>query len=161
MAGIDVVLFDLDDTLFAHSESVATGVAAYRAEHGGAMAAADALAESARWTALEEHHYHRYLRGELGFREMRRARARAFVEPYGLDLAADATADTWFESYLAHYRQAWHLHDDTLPALDALPQRLGIITNAERGFQVGKLEAMGILDRFEHVIASGEVGFAK
>lgn len=161
MAHIDVVLFDLDDTLFAHSAAVATGVAAHRSAHGGLLAAADTSLESARWTALEEHHYHRYLTGELGFREQRRARARGFVEPYGLDLSDDGVADAWFEDYLGHYRRAWHLHDDTLPLLDALPQRLGIITNAELVFQLGKIEAMGIADRFEHVIASGEVGHAK
>ena len=161
MAHIDVVLFDLDDTLFAHSEAVATGVAAHRRLHGGLLAVADTSAESARWTALEEHHYHRYLAGELDFREQRRARARGFVEPYGLDLSHDGVADAWFESYLGHYRRAWHLHDDTLPLLDALPQRLGIITNAELVFQRAKLEAMGIAHRFEHVIASGEVGHPK
>ena len=161
MARIEVALFDLDDTLFAHSEAVATGVAAHRFAHGGLLAAADTAAESARWTALEEHHYHRYLAGELGFREQRRVRARGFVEPYGLDLSDDGVADAWFEGYLVHYRRAWRLHDDALPLLDALPQRLGIITNAELVFQLRKIEAMGIADRFEHVIASGEVGHAK
>lgn len=158
---IDVVMFDLDDTLFAHSKAVATGVAAHRRAHGGAMAAADDAAEFARWTELEEHHYHRYLSGELGFREQRRERSRGFVEPYGLDLSDDAVADEWFGRYLAEYRLAWELHPDTVPLLDALEQRLGVITNAELGFQLSKIEAMGIASRFEHVIASGEVGHAK
>lgn len=158
---IDVVMFDLDDTLFAHSKAVAAGVAAHRRAHGGAMAAADEATEFARWTFLEEHHYHRYLSGELGFREQRRERSRGFVEPYGLDLSDDAVADEWFGRYLAQYRLAWELHPDTIPLLDVLPQRLGVITNAELGFQLSKIEAMGIASRFEHVIASGEVGHAK
>ena len=161
MATIDVVLFDLDDTLFAHSKAVAAGVAAHRRAHGGAMAAADEAAEFARWTFLEEHHYHRYLSGELGFHEQRRERSRGFVEPYGLDLSDDAVADEWFGRYLAQYRLAWELHPDTIPLLDALSQRLGVITNAELGFQLSKIEAMGIAPRFEHVIASGEVGHPK
>ena len=154
-------MFDLDDTLFAHSKAVAAGVAAHRRAHGGAMAAADESAEFVRWTFLEEHHYHRYLSGELGFLEQRRERSRGFVEPYGLDLSDDAVADEWFGRYLAQYRLAWELHPDTIPLLDALPQRLGVITNAELGFQLAKIEAMGIAPRFEHVIASGEVGHAK
>lgn len=158
MAVIEVVLFDLDDTLFAHSAAVAHGVRAHRKALG---LAGDDDAEFARWTALEEHHYHRYLRGELGYQEMRRARARAFVEPFGTDLTDDAVADDWFAGYIARYRTGWELCDDTLPALDALPQRLGIITNAELAFQLGKIEAMGILGQFEHVITSGEVGYAK
>jgi putative hydrolase of the HAD superfamily len=158
---IEVVMFDLDDTLFAHSKAVATGVAAHRRAHGGAMAAADEQTEFARWTALEEHHYHRYLSGELGFMQQRRERARGFVEPYGLDLSDETQADEWFGRYLAQYRLAWELHPDTLPLLNALSQRLGVITNAELGFQRSKLDAMGISSRMEHVIASGEVGYAK
>ena len=157
-----VVLFDLDDTLFAHSAAVRSGVTAHRRGHGGAMAAADDDAEFGRWTALEEHHYHRYLRGELPYLDMRRARARGFVEPYGLDLSDDAVADEWFARYVVEYTRAWQLHDDTLPMLDALPgRRFGIITNAELGFQLTKLDALAVTGRFEHVIASGEVGVAK
>ena len=156
-AMIEVVLFDLDDTLFAHSRAVAHGVLGHRTALG---LPGDEDAEFARWTALEEHHYHRYLRGELGYQEMRRARARGFVEPFGT-VMDDPTADAWFASYVELYRGGWQLFSDTIAALDALPQRLGIITNAELGFQLGKIDAMGIADRFEHVIASGEVGHAK
>lgn len=60
---IAVVLFDLDDTLFAHSTAVAHGVLAHRTALG---LPGDDAEELDRWTALEEHHYHRYLRGELG-----------------------------------------------------------------------------------------------
>jgi putative hydrolase of the HAD superfamily len=154
---IEVVLFDLDDTLFAHSIAVAHGVGAHRAALG---LAGDDAAEFARWTALEEHHYHRYLAGELGYQEMRRARARGFVEPFGTALD-DSAADLWFAGYVENYRSGWQLFDDTLPALDALPQRLGIITNAELEFQLRKLDALGITERFEHVVASGDVGHAK
>ena len=162
MADLSVILFDLDDTLFDHGTAVRAGVAAHRAAHGGAIAAADEASEFARWTALEEHHYHRYLGGELPFLDMRRERARGFVEPYGLDLTDDAAADDWFGRYVLEYRAAWVLHDDTLPLLDRLAGlRLGIITNAERAFQVDKLETTGILDRFEHIVASGEVGVVK
>lgn len=157
-----VVLFDLDDTIFEHTAAVRAGVAAHRLAHGGTIADADEQTEFARWTALEEHHYHRYLRGELAYLDMRRARARGFVEPYGLDLGDDAAADEWFGRYLLEYAKAWRLHDDTLPMLDAMAgRRFGIITNAELQFQLGKLDALAVTGRFEHVIASGEVGFAK
>lgn len=155
---IDVVLFDLDDTLFAHSAAVEHGVTAHRTALG---LPGDDAAEFARWVALEEHHYHRYLGGELGYQQMRRARARAFVERHAVDLSNDEDADAWFAGFVEHYRRGWRLFDDTLPVLSALPQRLGIITNAELGFQLRKLDAMGITERFEHVIASGEVGAVK
>ena len=161
-----VVLFDLDDTLFAHSRAVATGVAAYRATHGGALAAADEAVELARWYALEEHHYHRYLAGEIDFREQRRHRARGFVEPFGLDLSSDSAADDWFGRYLVEYERGWHLFDDTLPTLDALEAlrpgvRFGIVTNAELPFQRSKMDATGLAPRIEATVASGDVGVAK
>jgi putative hydrolase of the HAD superfamily len=161
-----VVLFDLDDTLFAHSHAVARGVAAHRASHGGELAAADDAIELARWVALEEHHYHRYLAGELDFREQRRHRARGFVEPFGIDLADDSAADEWFGRYLIEYERSWVLFDDALPALDALERelpgvRFGIVTNAELPSQQSKLDATGLAARIEFVVASGEVGVAK
>jgi putative hydrolase of the HAD superfamily len=161
-----VVLFDLDDTLFAHRGAVQAGVLAQRQNHGGAFVLADDAAELHRWTQLEELHYHRYLSGELDFLEQRRERARDFVAPYGLDLSDDAAADTWFDAYLEQYRDAWMLLPDALPCLDELRRRLpgvrfGIITNGELAFQTAKLDAVGLSPHLEHVIASGHVGFAK
>ncbi len=157
---ISVALFDLDDTLFAHRHAVAVGVLAHRTSHG---LLGDDLAELARWNELEEHHYHRYLSGELDFLEQRRERSRGFVEPHGVTLT-DTEADEWFERYLAEYTRAWRLHDDALPCLDALERRgihTGIITNGDLGFQSAKLTGVGLTGRFEHVIASGTLGFAK
>jgi putative hydrolase of the HAD superfamily len=157
---ISVVLFDLDDTLFAHRQAVATGIIAHT--HALSGETRDADLEIARWRALEEQHYHRYLAGELDFFGQRRARARGFVEPYGVSLADDPAADAWYDGYFAEYERAWELHDDTLPCLDALSAlRLGVITNGELAFQEHKVEAMGIARRFEHIVASGSLEFTK
>lgn len=161
-----VILFDLDDTLFQHSESVASGVLAHRRSHRGPLADADDELEFARWQQLEEHHYDRYLSGELGFLDQRRARARDFVAPYDLDLLSDAAADAWFAAYIAEYRRTWRLHDDVLPALDALAAaipgvRFGVITNSVMAVQTDKLDAIGLAPRLDHVIASGDLGVAK
>lgn len=157
---IDVVLFDLDDTLFDHRDSVRQGIEAHRVALG---LPGHANEEFARWNALEEEHYHRYLTGELDFLEQRRARARGFVEPHG-QILADPDADAWFEAYLRHYEGNWQLHRDAAACLDRMDARgirLGIITNGDISFQGAKLAGLGITDRFEHVIASGSVGFAK
>ncbi|MES1169809.1 MAG: HAD family hydrolase, partial [Leifsonia sp.] len=133
---------------------------------GGAIADADAAAESLRWHELEELHYHRYLAGELDFVGQRRARARSFVEPYGVVFSSDAEAEAWFDAYAVHYKNSWTLHDDTLPCLDALtagpdPLRIGLITNGSLEAQTVKMRATGLLPRIEHVIASGSVGVTK
>lgn len=158
----DAVLFDLDDTLFRHRESVVAGIHAYRALLGGPLAGGDAERVAAHWNDLEELHYHRYLSGELDYLGQRRARARGFLEPHGLTIDDDAAAEAWFEDYLVHYRAAWALHDDVLPCLDALrPARFGLITNGERPFQQAKLDAVGLGGWLDDVVASGEVGVAK
>ncbi len=166
LRGIQVAFFDLDDTLFAHRLAVQRGITAHRHALGGDIAAVDDEAESARWQELEEFHYHRYLSGELGYLEQRRARSRAFVAPYGQNLATDAEADAWFAGYSAAYRNSWTLHDDALPCLDALasgpdPLRLGVITNGDLAMQTTKLRGIGLAERIEHIVASGELGTAK
>ena len=163
MTGIRVALFDLDDTLFAHRESVEKGIHAYRTALGEPLASADRMTEFARWNALEEQHYHRYLAGELDYHGQRRARARGFVEPYGIELD-DHAADAWFENYLREYEKSWTLHADVRACFDAIaPRQLGIITNGDFAFQTGKMLGTGLdaLIPLDDVIASGELGFAK
>ena len=157
------VLFDLDDTLFAHRAAVEAGVLARASALGWSDAtAADTVA---RWLELEELHYPRYLRGEVPFEEQRRVRAQEFASAYGVTLDADA-ATSWFADYLGEYRNAWTLHDDALDCLDELSGRIpgvrfGIITNGELDFQTTKLDAVQLSEWMSAVIASGDVGVAK
>lgn len=158
---IPVVIFDLDDTLFAHRAAVRDGIAAHVARELGTV---DVTALQDRWDDLEEHHYHRYLTGELSYLGQRHSRARDFMRPLGVEFADDAAAEVWFETYLVEYRRAWTLYPDTIPCLDALGStgvRIGMITNGELGFQLAKLDAMGLTDRIEQVVTSGEFGYAK
>lgn len=158
---IPVILFDLDDTLFAHRRAVEEGVVAHLRATGQSLGAGEA-AEVTRWNELEEQHYSRYLTGELEYLGQRRARARDFMAPYGVAFDTDSAAESWFEDYLDEYRRAWTLHDDTLPLLDALgDRRLGIITNGDLAFQLAKLDALALTSRFEHVVTSGEFGVVK
>jgi putative hydrolase of the HAD superfamily len=164
--GRPVVLFDLDDTLMAHREAVAAGIALHMSEraYAGDLAAAQAL-----WHELEERHYHAYLAGELTFEEQRRARATDFALAHG-DAIDDETAGVWFARYFERYREAWALHDDVVPALDAIEAalpgvRFGIITNGEVEFQLAKLVRLGLEvghpGRIEHLVASGAEGVTK
>jgi putative hydrolase of the HAD superfamily len=161
-AATPVVLFDLDDTLMAHREAVRRGILLHMREraYNGETSTAQQL-----WHDLEEEHYHAYLAGRVTFEGQRRARAIAFAHVHG-DVLDDEAAGAWFARYFERYRESWALHDDAISALDALVDtipgvRLGVITNGELDFQLAKLERLGILDRFEHVIASGDIGVTK
>jgi putative hydrolase of the HAD superfamily len=161
-AATPVVLFDLDDTLMAHREAVVAGILRHmrdRAYDGDEHAAAG------RWHELEEEHYTAYLNGALSFEGQRRARAAAFAREFGDELD-DQAASAWFAEYFRHYRDSWALHDDVLPAFDAVAAvlpgvRFGIVTNGELEFQTAKIVRLALHGRVEHVIASGEVGIAK
>ncbi|WP_353809202.1 HAD family hydrolase [Agromyces sp. SYSU T00194] len=163
MSAFDVVLFDLDDTLLDHRAAVDAGILAHaRAERYELL---DEPGTTRLWRDLEEEHYHRYLAGETDFEGQRRARARAFAAAHGHALDDDG-ASAWFTGYFARYRAAWALHDDALPALDALRGvapgvRFGIITNGEHDFQSAKLRAVGLDAPMEHVVASGALGVTK
>jgi len=158
---IRLALFDLDETLLDHRSAVRDAILGYLQRE---LPAVDPSGQQDRWDALEEHHYARYLTGELDYVGQRRARARGFLSPFGIELTDDAEAEQWFEDYLHGYRAAWQLFDDALPCLDRLSTagvRLGIITNGELDFQLAKLDATGIRNRFEHIVASGEFGVVK
>ncbi|TFB52337.1 HAD family hydrolase [Cryobacterium tagatosivorans] len=160
-----LALFDLDDTLFAHSDAVAWGIERHLVSEGGAFAGADATASVTLWRSLEEEHYHSYLAGVLDYRGQRRARAQGFAAAHGVTLD-DGAALAWFEGYLVHYRAGWRLHEDALPCLDTLALRFpgirfGLITNGELAFQGEKLRETGLDERIEHVIASGSLGITK
>jgi putative hydrolase of the HAD superfamily len=179
---IRALLFDLDDTLMAHTGAVDEAIAVAQRAAGGAFAADDPAAVQRRWAELEELHYTRYLTGELTYLGQRVARARDVLAPYGIDLS-DEEALAWFDAYLVGYRDAWRLFDDVLPALAALRAAhpdllLGIITNGDLAFQTDKLHRIALWDelaltpvradgsvdepqRAGRLIASGELGVTK
>jgi putative hydrolase of the HAD superfamily len=159
---ISVVLFDLDDTIFAHRLAVNAGARSVLRGLDEPPPADLEDDEVARWTALEELHYTRYLTGDLDYLGQRRARARDFLLPYDIALDTDTEAEAWFDYYLSKYRSAWDVYPDTMPVLDALAdRRLGVITNGELGFQLAKMDATDLTARFEHIVASGELGVTK
>ncbi|GGF00369.1 HAD family hydrolase [Mycetocola zhadangensis] len=163
MSSFALVLFDLDDTLLDHRGAVSRGILRHVDVSPGHLAVDDRAAAVTLWHALEEQHYHRYLSGELTFAAQRRARALDFAAAHGVTLA-DTDADTWFDTYFERYRESWQLFSDALPCLKRLADtgtRVGVITNGEPDYQQVKLDHTGLGDRFEHVIASGGVGFAK
>jgi putative hydrolase of the HAD superfamily len=160
---LSVVLFDVDDTLFAHYSSVVAAFSAYRARLGPPFSDADDYTAAEEWERLAGTHYRRYLSGELTHVEQRRERAREFVAQYGLHFD-DAEADAWYDAYILEYTKAWMLHGDALGCLNALASsgiRLGIITNGDLTFQTDKIVKLGLAPLFEHVITSGELGYPK
>jgi putative hydrolase of the HAD superfamily len=160
------VLFDLDGTLMDHDRARETGLAVHLGEWLPALGAQELAGLDEEWRRLEARHYEQYASGECSFQEQRQRRVRGMHAALGREQPEDEAAEAWFVAYLKHYRAAWSAFDDVLPALAALatahPQaKLGVVTNGEGEPQRAKLLAIGLEERFETVVASGEVGVAK
>ncbi|WP_103502693.1 MULTISPECIES: HAD family hydrolase [Streptomyces] len=157
---IRAVLWDIDDTLFDYSGAERAGVLRHLAAEGlltdGAETPEDA---AARWRRLMEHHYARFVRGELSIQEQRRERARGFLG----SALPDTEADAWFARYQERFEAAWALFPDVVPVLDRLATgfRHGLLSNSSAATQDRKLRRLGIRDRFEALVCSDDLGCAK
>ncbi len=163
---IEAVLFDLDGTLMDHDAARAAGLAAHALEWEPGLGEDGLQLLQREWERLEALHYDEYTSGRCTFIEHRRRRVAGVHAAFQRAAPSHEQADEWFGGYLRHYRAAWRAFDDVLPSLDALaaalPEaRLGVITNGEGDSQRMKLAAIGVAERFEVFVASGEVGCAK
>ncbi|MFE6688327.1 HAD family hydrolase [Streptomyces sp. NPDC057743] len=153
------VLWDLDDTLFDYTGSDRAGVLRHLRTEGLLAAYGGEETALARWRAVMEAEFARFLAGELGFQEHRRARARTFL---GTPLS-DAEADAWFGRYVTQYEAAWRLFPDSVPALEALAPlvRQAMLSNSSTASQERKLTTLGIREHFEAVLCADALGHAK
>jgi putative hydrolase of the HAD superfamily len=151
---VTAVVFDVDGTLVDHDRAQHDGLTAHLADLGQAL---DDVTWR-RWRKLEEHHFARYLAGELSFEDQRRARVRGFTG----DPLDDDRADGWFDAYRVRFEESWRLFDDvlgTLARLDGLT--LAAFSNVSGAYTRHKLDRVGLLDRFVLSWGVDDVGAAK
>lgn len=155
MAPAAAVGFDLDGTLFDHEGAARAAIADFVTHRDWPVA--DDTPD--RWMALERMHFGDYARGLIGFQEQRRRRMADLVRALGIDVDPSGI-DGLFEDYFAHYRENWAAYPDAIPALDLLADRglaLAVLTNGQHELQTRKLERLGILDRFDVMLAASEL----
>ncbi|MFA5892140.1 MAG: HAD family hydrolase [Actinomycetota bacterium] len=150
-----LVLFDIDGTLLDDDGAVEAGLGAIHK----VVAPCEPLdAFRTRWNLASEREFDRFLAGELSFEQQRIERIRAVAQ--SSPSAEDALSV--FQVYLTAYEASWSLFPDVMPCLNELSsQRLGVVSNGHGQQQRRKLLATGILERFECVAASADVGFSK
>lgn len=155
--GVDAVVFDVDGTLVDHDHAEHQGLQRRLAELGRTLDEA----EWSRWRELEEHHFARFLSGELSLQGQRRERVRDFTA----ERFDDTDADAWFAAYQVHFEASWRLFPDVLDVLDTLAAssqlQLGAFSNVSGDFTRHKLARVGIAERFEVVWGTDDVGAAK
>ena len=154
------ILLDLDETLLRESDARNHAALDFLKQFSKELP----FSESeflAYWQDLQERHFKRFTQEEITFQEHRRARLRELFSPYESNLT-DSELDSRFNLYLTYYESNWILFDDVRPFLDRVRhRRLGIVTNGEAKQQRDKLRRTGILDRFEVIVISEEIGVAK
>ena len=157
---IQVVFFDIDGTLVDHAAAARAGALGMFGRYRDRLTDCDERLLQ-RWRTLEDDQFDRYLRGETSYAGQRIARIRGL---FGLTRSEmpDSQADEIFSVYRELYESAWSLFPDVVDTLDALGRcRLGVISNGASLEQREKLAGVGILDRFEVVVVSEDVGAAK
>lgn len=160
---VHALLFDIDDTLLD------TTTAMYAA--GASAAAAVWPSEPAAWHteagARFRHDpggfFHRYIAGELDFRQMRSSRLAEVAEHYEVDLPTGAI-DVFEGTFRPHFLQHQLRYDDVLPFLAACRAEglaVGALTNASADVTGPKLATNQLADSFAVVITRDTCGFGK
>jgi putative hydrolase of the HAD superfamily len=155
------IFLDLDGTLLDHDAAERSAAIEFFTAFQTHFRRWSAEEFADLWQAVAQKHIDVYLAGGLSFAGQRRERLR---EIFGrVDVAIDdRTADEFFQVYLGHYERSWKPFPDVLETLDRLKRHpLGIISNGDREQQFGKLESLGVRDRFAPVVISGEFGISK
>lgn len=149
---IRAVCLDVDDTLV---------------DFGGAARAAlthvlGPTADATLWNELTEHHYGRYLTGEVDFATMQLDRLAGMYTASGRTVPADLVEVD--ATRLVELRARLRLFGDVRDCLDALRAdglALAVVSNSDGPHQRAKLVAAGLAGAFDAVVVSGEVGVAK
>ena len=157
---VQVVFFDIDDTLVDDAAATRAGTIGLFGRYRDQLTGGDELLLQ-RWDALKAQHFGRFLRGEISYSGQRRARIRDLFSRTSGKMP-DAEADEIFSVYRELYESGWRLFPDVVDTLNALSRcRLGVISNGSSVQQRRKLAAVGVLDRFAVVAVSEDVGVAK
>lgn len=152
-APIRAVSLDIDDTMVDYGVSMRAGLVEMLGDD-------DAWPS---WCAVTERHYRRFTSGEVDYETMRHERTRTFFADRGVMLG-DGEIRELEHRRMAAMRRAWRLFDDVVPCLRRLREAallLAVITNAAGYHQRDKLAAVGIVDVFDALVISGELGTAK
>jgi len=161
LVGVRAVAFDLDGTLFDHRSAATAGARAFL-RSVGALRLDDAVA---LWFDAEQREFENWRSGRISFDEQRRRRLRSVLGQLGAEYVDEQQSlDQLFARYLVEYERAWRAYPDVVGVLDGLRGRgysLGVLTNGSEEQQLRKLERIGILDLFDAVCVSEEIGAQK
>jgi len=162
LAGARALLLDVDDTIV---------------DTRGAMVAAGAHAAAALWPhrpgdhrSMAQRYYDdperwfpRYAAGEVPFEHMRAGRLEEVATAFGVQVPDDGH-HAYEEAYGPAFRAAQRLFPDVPELLSTAERRglpIALLTNSAHAPTTVKLEALGLVDRFDVVVTTDTLGFGK
>ncbi|MCA4132093.1 HAD family hydrolase [Arthrobacter sp. M4] len=162
-AGVDAVLFDIDDTLVDLATAMTRALRRASEHLLPSMDTAGWEKFGRIFTHETTHYYDRYLAGELTFNEQRLLRGRAALGHFGVELGEGDEAHNWLDVYARLQPTFVRAFEDVLPVLDALDavgMPYGAISNNVHDYQRAKLDSAG-LQRITLLVGTDTVGVPK
>ncbi len=162
LEGARALLLDIDDTIVdTEGAMVQAGTTAAAAVWPERQRVHRAMAQ--RYYDDPERWFPRYAAGDVGFDAMRAARLGEAARFLGLDLP-DGAHRRYEEAYGPAFRAAQRLFPDVPDLLDAATRRglpVALLTNSADAPTRVKLDALGLVERFEVVVTTDTLGFGK
>jgi putative hydrolase of the HAD superfamily len=157
---IEAVVFDIDDTLVTHSLAIEKAIKEFYNEFFE-----DDLINSTdfyeMWQEQHDKYVDQYINGEITFEDQRVLRIQGVFEKMGKTLN-ESLARKYFNYYLRAYESNWRLFSEVREGLEDLKNyKLGIVSNGDSEQQRQKLRKTKIINHFESIIISGDIGITK
>lgn len=154
---IEFVFLDIDDTVFDFGYAEAEALRAVLRPHG-IMPTDD---EIHLFSEINDAHWKRLESGQLTRDEVRVGRFQVFFDTVGITGASAPRTNEQFMQAVTRYTR---FHKGAKELLDALKQRgkrLFVASNATASVQYKRLRDAGIIDCFEAIFLSEEIGSQK
>ena len=155
---IKAIIFDIDDTLISHTLAIKQGSEDFYdkfiAEKGITLTEFQEI-----WKEEHDKYVEQFFKKEITFQEQRILRLKGVFSRFDENISK-AEAKEYFNYYLSAYENNWTLFSDV--CLDMLSNYLlGIISDGDSGQQRKKLKNKNIIDYFDTVVISGDLGISK
>lgn len=163
-AGLDGVLFDIDDTLVDTRGAFRAAFEVVAHRYLPDLPPERLPEVLATWRADASGHYRAYTRGETGHREQRMARANELHALFGGPELDDAAFEAWDEVFEGGFTSAWAAHPEASEVIDRLLSaglRVGALSNAHVAYQTDKLARTGFSGRVPMLVGIDTLGVGK
>ncbi|KLA25199.1 HAD family hydrolase [Bacillus cereus] len=157
-----MIFFDIDGTLLDYDTAESKGIIDFFQTYN-TIFLGNELEATKFWHELSEKYFNKFLSKELSFQEQQVMRMYHLFKTYGVNLSARESQHR-FNQYIELYKNNWTLFEDVLYTLQTLQQRgysLGILSNGDYEQQIEKLTALNILQYFQYIFTSSEIGISK